>query len=205
MQSQPTHTLRHRRPGDDQHADRRPLHKERRSARFRCPAHTSREPAGRTLRRARHHLCGPATGSAALKRDPTCEPIVGDQLPVLVRGPISRGALALFAGASNDHFFIHTDSDYAKSAGLPDVIASGMLIMAYLGHLLTSLIRQEQSVHGRSVSSRWRMSMPSSAVRERFGRSPFRTANVARRSRSSRAGLEQIVLVGDAVIRLDPA
>jgi acyl dehydratase len=74
------------------------------------------------------------------------QPNIGDPLPVLERGPISRGELALFAGASNDHFFIHTDSDYAKSVGLPDVIAPGMLIMAYLGHLLTSLVKRQEQI-----------------------------------------------------------
>jgi acyl dehydratase len=68
---------------------------------------------------------------------------VGDKLPEVENGPISRGTLALFAGASNDHTFLHIDSDYAKAAGMPDVFAQGMLVMAYMGHLLTSLVRQE--------------------------------------------------------------
>jgi acyl dehydratase len=71
---------------------------------------------------------------------------IGADLPELERGPISRGTLALFAGASNDHAFLHIDSDYVKAAGMadvPDVFAHGMLVMAYMGHLLTSLVRQE--------------------------------------------------------------
>ena len=68
---------------------------------------------------------------------------VGEQLPVLTRGPITRGTLALFAGASNDHAFLHIDTDYVRAAGMPDVFVHGMLTMAYLGHLLTSLVRQE--------------------------------------------------------------
>lgn len=51
--------------------------------------------------------------------------------------PISRTTLALFAGASGDHNPIHIDLDVAKSAGLDDVFAHGMLSMAYLGRLLT--------------------------------------------------------------------
>lgn len=62
---------------------------------------------------------------------------VGDALPELVRGPITRGTLALFAGASNDHVLLHIDSDFAKAAGMDDVFPHGMLSMAYLGQLLT--------------------------------------------------------------------
>ena len=61
----------------------------------------------------------------------------GDVLPDLVQGPITRGTLALFAGASNDHVLLHIDSDFAQAAGMDDVFAHGMLSMAYLGQLLT--------------------------------------------------------------------
>lgn len=60
----------------------------------------------------------------------------GDTLPELVRGPITRGTLALFAGASHDHVLLHIDSDYAREAGMDDVFAHGMLSMAYLGQAL---------------------------------------------------------------------
>ena len=51
--------------------------------------------------------------------------------------PISRTTLALFAGSSGDHMPFHIDIDAAKSAGMDDVFAHGMLSMAYLGRLLT--------------------------------------------------------------------
>lgn len=63
---------------------------------------------------------------------------VGDQIPELVLPPISRATLALYAGASGDHNPIHIDTDAARSAGLDDVIAHGMLSMAYLGRMLTA-------------------------------------------------------------------
>jgi acyl dehydratase len=56
--------------------------------------------------------------------------------------PISRATLALFAGASGDHNPIHIDLDVARSAGLDDVFAHGMLSMAYLGRLLTGWVPQ---------------------------------------------------------------
>lgn len=62
---------------------------------------------------------------------------VGTELPSLALPPISRTTLALFAGASGDHNPIHIDLDVARSAGLNDVFAHGMLSMAYLGRLLT--------------------------------------------------------------------
>lgn len=62
---------------------------------------------------------------------------VGAGLPSLQLKPISRTTLALFAGASGDHNPMHIDIDVAKSAGLEDVFAHGMLSMAYLGRLLT--------------------------------------------------------------------
>jgi hypothetical protein len=69
---------------------------------------------------------------------------IGSELPELAIPPISRTTLALFAGASGDHNSIHLDIDVAKSAGLDDVFAQGMLSMAYLGRLLTNWVSQER-------------------------------------------------------------
>lgn len=69
---------------------------------------------------------------------PRFEPIeVGFELPVLELPPISRATLAYFAGASGDRNPIHLDSDFARSAGQPDVFAHGMLVMAAAGRVLT--------------------------------------------------------------------
>lgn len=68
---------------------------------------------------------------------------VGDKLPGLVFGPISRHTLALFCGGSGDHNPIHVDSDFAKESGYDDVFVHGMLPMAILGRLLTNWTRQE--------------------------------------------------------------
>ena len=69
---------------------------------------------------------------------------VGTELPTLELLPISRTTLALYAGASGDHNPIHIDVDNARSAGLDDVFAHGMLSMAYLGRLLTGWMPQER-------------------------------------------------------------
>jgi acyl dehydratase len=70
--------------------------------------------------------------------------VVGTELPLLRIEPISRTTLALFAGASGDHQPTHIDIDAAKVKGRQDVIAHGMLMMAYLGRMLTELVPQRQ-------------------------------------------------------------
>lgn len=72
---------------------------------------------------------------------------VGDELPSLKLPRITRTTLALFAGASGDHNPVHIDLDFAKSAGMPDVFAHGMLSMAYLGRFLTQWVPQTQLRH----------------------------------------------------------
>ena len=66
--------------------------------------------------------------------------------------PVTRAALALYAGASGDHNPVHIDSDVAHGAGFPDVFAQGMLAMAYLGRLLTDTVPIDRI---RSFSTRF--------------------------------------------------
>jgi len=64
---------------------------------------------------------------------------VGQELPALELPPLTRHTLALYCGASGDHNPIHVDIDFAQgSAGLPDVIAHGMLGMAWMARVLTN-------------------------------------------------------------------
>jgi acyl dehydratase len=69
---------------------------------------------------------------------------VGTELPPLELEPITRTTLALFGPASGDLNPIHLDIDVARSAGLEDVFAHGMLSMAYLGRLLTNWTEQSR-------------------------------------------------------------
>ena len=62
---------------------------------------------------------------------------IGDELPPLVLPPLTREQLALYADASNDRNPIHIDVEFARAAGMPDVVAHGMLSMAWLGRLVT--------------------------------------------------------------------
>ena len=67
---------------------------------------------------------------------------VGEKIPNLVIEPVTRSTLALYAGASGDHNPIHIDLDFARKAGMNDVFAHGMLIMAYLGRAITNIAPQ---------------------------------------------------------------
>ena len=74
-----------------------------------------------------------------MDRDPAFDAInVGDTLPPLALPPVTRTTLALFAGASGDHNPIHIDIDFARAAGMSDVFAHGMLLMAWLGRMVTN-------------------------------------------------------------------
>lgn len=68
---------------------------------------------------------------------------VGMELPSMKFPPITRQALALYCGGSGDHNPIHVDIDYARSAGLDDVIVHGMLVKAYIGRALTAAVDQQ--------------------------------------------------------------
>jgi acyl dehydratase len=128
---------------------------------------------------------------------------VGTELPPLRFGAVSRTTLALFAGASGDHNPIHIDIDVAKSAGLPDVFAHGMLSMAYLGRLLTAWVRPEAI---RSYGVRFAAITPVNAEPTARGR----IVSVETVDGEQRATLElsvtladgTVTLAGDAVVAL---
>jgi acyl dehydratase len=52
---------------------------------------------------------------------------------------INRALLKQYADASGDQNPIHQDQAFAKSVGLPDVIAHGMLTMALVGKYVSDL------------------------------------------------------------------
>jgi acyl dehydratase len=68
-------------------------------------------------------------GTTRLPGTPSFDDVqVGDELPVH-HARLSRGDLVNYAGVAGDANPIHWDEDIAKLAGLPDVIAHGMLTM----------------------------------------------------------------------------
>lgn len=79
-----------------------------------------------------------------MQANPLIDLNFGDSIPALQVPPISRTTLALYAGASGDHNPIHIDTDFAKSAGLDDVFAHGMLSAAYVGRIVTAWAGQQR-------------------------------------------------------------
>jgi acyl dehydratase len=59
---------------------------------------------------------------------------------------INRDLLKQYAKASGDHNPIHQDEAFAKSVGLPDVIAHGMLTMALVGKYISDWAGGPQNV-----------------------------------------------------------
>jgi acyl dehydratase len=58
---------------------------------------------------------------------------VGDELESHTLPPVTRLQLIKYAGASGDYNPIHTVDDAAEEAGLPGIIAHGMLTAAKMG------------------------------------------------------------------------
>lgn len=127
-----------------------------------------------------------------------------DTLPDVVFGPLSRTKLALYAGASGDHNQVHIDIDFARKAGLDDVIAHGMFSMAELARVVTDWAGIERL---ESLSTRFTAITPVGAtvtcrgeVVERFqkdGSDRIRVRLTARIDDGTQT------LAGEAVVRAD--
>ena len=69
-----------------------------------------------------------------------------NKLPVLTKEPISQVQLVKYAGASGDYNRIHIDKAFAENTPLKDVIAHGMLSMAFMGQYLDKLTNNKLQV-----------------------------------------------------------
>ncbi len=65
---------------------------------------------------------------------------VGDALPSLVKPPITHLQLVRYAGASGDFNPLHTDPKVGEAIGFGAIIAHGMLIMGFVGQLLSDFV-----------------------------------------------------------------
>jgi len=74
-----------------------------------------------------------STGSTALSFEAVR---VGQQLPEL-RRTVTKEQIERYAKASGDHNPIHIDETFARAAGLPGVIAHGLLTLSFAGQLVT--------------------------------------------------------------------
>ena len=75
---------------------------------------------------------------------------VGFELPKLTH-TYKRQDLVDYANASGDQNRIHLDEEFAKSVGLPDVIAHGMLTMAIAGNVVTNWLKDIKAIKSFSV------------------------------------------------------
>lgn len=65
---------------------------------------------------------------------------VGDEMPRLVKEPITEVQLVKYAGASGDFNPLHTVDEVGKRAGFGGVIAHGMLVMGFAAQAVTAWI-----------------------------------------------------------------
>ena len=65
---------------------------------------------------------------------------VGDELPKLVKNPVTLNQLVRYSGASGDFNPLHTDPKVGEMIGTGGVIAHGMLIMGFVGQLLSDYV-----------------------------------------------------------------
>ena len=65
---------------------------------------------------------------------------VGDAIPKLVKSPVSHLQLVRYAGASGDFNPLHTDPKFGELAGTGGIIAHGMLIMGFVGQMLSDYV-----------------------------------------------------------------
>jgi acyl dehydratase len=65
---------------------------------------------------------------------------VGDSIPQLVKSPVTHLQLVRYAGASGDFNPLHTDPKIGEMIGTGGIIAHGMLIMGFVGQLLSDYV-----------------------------------------------------------------
>jgi acyl dehydratase len=65
---------------------------------------------------------------------------VGDEIPKLVKSPVSHLQLVRYAGASGDFNPLHTDPKIGEAIGIGGIIAHGMLIMGFVGQMLSDYV-----------------------------------------------------------------
>jgi acyl dehydratase len=71
------------------------------------------------------------------------EVAVGDSIPPLVKEPMTHLRLVRYAGASGDFNPLHTDPQVGMSIGTDGIIAHGMLVMGFVGQLLSDYVGPE--------------------------------------------------------------
>ena len=69
--------------------------------------------------------------------------VVGQELPSMVKPPVTQDQLNRYAEASGDFNPIHLNEEAARRVGLDSIIAQGMLSMAFLGQYISQQITDD--------------------------------------------------------------
>lgn len=107
--------------------------------------------------------------------------------------PVERINLVMYAGASGDFNPIHWNSRVARAAGLPDVIAHGMLTMATAARVVTEWLDDPGAV--RSYQARF--SRPVVVPDDDRGAEVTITAQVAEKLADGHVAIEITAMSGD--------
>jgi acyl dehydratase len=65
---------------------------------------------------------------------------IGEEIPPLEKPPVTHLQLVRYAGASGDFNPLHTDPKVGEEIGTGGIIAHGMLIMGFVGQLLSDYV-----------------------------------------------------------------
>jgi acyl dehydratase len=65
---------------------------------------------------------------------------VGEEIPQLVKAPVTHQQLVRYSGASGDFNPLHTDPKVGEEIGTGGIIAHGMLIMGFVGQMLSDYV-----------------------------------------------------------------
>lgn len=78
---------------------------------------------------------------------------VGDPLPTLIKHPTPR-QLVLWACASGEFSEMHYDKEFALNKGFPGIIVHGMLVISFLGQMVTGWIGEWGTLKRIKTSNR---------------------------------------------------
>jgi len=129
-----------------------------------------------------------ALPTTALAYDSVAE---GTELPE-IQTRVRRADLVRYSGASGDFNVIHWNERAARAAGLPDVIAHGMLTMAIAARIVTDWVRNP----GAMVEYAVRFSRPVIVPDDEDGAELVVSARVAKKLPDHRVRVDIIVRCG---------
>jgi len=77
----------------------------------------------------------------------------GQSIPPLVKHPTPR-QLVKWAASSEEYYEIHYDKDFAIEKGLPGIVCHGMLLISFLGQMITDWIGPRGTLKKLTTSNR---------------------------------------------------